>query len=62
MKEHLELSDYVFTHTLYLTLFRRYLISKFAHVRHENYIFSIFHISRICYYAKPKPIFLIHVS
>ena len=42
MKEHLKL--YVityFTHTLYLTLFRRYFISKFAHVRHLGYAYYV---------------------
>ncbi len=42
VKEHLKL--YVityFTHTLYFTLFRRYFISEFAHVRHLGYAYYV---------------------
>ncbi len=42
MKEHLKL--YVITyfkHTLYFTLFRRYFISEFAHVRHLGYAYYV---------------------
>ena len=39
MKEHLKLCNNVFTHTFYLILFRRYFISKFAHVRHLGYAY-----------------------